>query len=224
MSCWRIVIALLMLSQIVMAEEELTAEQVIQRWVKEQQEHPVSQVKFSSIELDSIFFHQKNRLGEVTYASETSGQFRLIPWPSTMKPLSLRRGYELSDDESIFDVSWNESTLSIHEVDGALQATFPRQYSAWWCQSTDLFQVFVQEAIPPLFPGPVNESRIASFDWSISKREPNSIWLRGYPNAKHERRKLAPRWDAIIDKASWQIRAVRMCFGDRETVMTVRRD
>ncbi|MFO1006408.1 MAG: hypothetical protein U0929_10650 [Planctomycetaceae bacterium] len=224
MSCWRILVALLMLSQIVMAEEELTPEQVVQRWIKEQREHLVSQVKFSYIEIDQKFLHQTNRLGELTYTSETSGQYRIIPWSSTKTPPSVRRGYELREDESTFDVSWNESTLFVHEVEGTLQATFPRQFSAWWCQSTDLFQVFVQEAIPPLFPGPVSESRIAKYDWSITKREPDSIWLRGIPKAKKEKSRYIPTWDAIIATDSWQVRAVRRIYSEKETVMVIVRD
>ncbi len=204
MSCWRIFIALLMLSQTVMAEEEPTAEQVVQRWIKEQREHSVSQVKFSYIEIDQKFLHQTNRLGELTYTSETSGQYRIIPWPSTRKPPSVRRGYELREDESIFDMSWNEGTVFFHDNDGTVQELsrpgriFP----------SFALMDFVERGLPPVFPGPVNESRIAKYDWSITKREPDSIWLRGLPNAKDEQKKLAPTWDVIIDIDSWQVLAV----------------
>lgn len=221
MSCWRILIALLMLSQIVMAEEELTAEQVVQRWVKEQREHPVSQVKFSWITLDSIFLVQENRYCEVTYTSETSAQFRSIPWPSTMKPLSVRHGYGLRDNELIWNVTWDDKTIITHEVDGTVQIVLPRSFSIWpWCDATDP----VEESSPPLFPGPVNEARIAKYNWSITKRESGSIWLRGLAKAKKEKGSHAPTWEAIIRTDSWQVRAVRKLEGDREDVMAIRQD
>ena len=222
MSCWRILIALLMLSQIVMAEEELTAEQVVQRWVKEQREHPVSQVKFSKIERDRVFLRQTNRLGELTYTSETSGQFRIVPWPSTMKPPSVWRGYELHEDESIFDMSWNESTVFLRAQDGTVQE-LSRPFRFFpWLEPTD----FVEDGLPPVFPGPVSESRIAKFDWSIMKREPDSIWLRGIPKAKKEKSRYIPTWDAIIATDSWQVRAVKKIDSNhnRETVMVIVRD
>lgn len=223
MSCWRFVIAFLMLSQTVMAEEELTAEQVVQRWVKEQREHPVSHVKFSWITLDSIFLHQENRYCEVTYTSETSAQFRSIPWPSTMKPPSARREYKLRDTEFIWNVSWDEKTLITHEVDGTVQIVLPRPLNIFpWIAEFDP----VEESSPPLFPGPVNESRIAKFDWSITKREPNAIWLRGIPKAKKDKSRYIPTWDAIIDTDSWQVRAARKFDSthNHQTVMVVIRD
>lgn len=222
MSCWRIIIALLMLSQIVMAEEELTAEQVIQRWIKEQREHPVSQVKFSCIEINQKFLKQTNRLGELTYTSETSGQYRLIPWPSTMKQLSVRRGYELFKDEWIFDMSWNESTVFFRDNDGTVQE-LPRPAGM-----LHLFKLmdFVSRGLPPVFPGPVDESRIAKYDWSITKREPDSIWLRGLANDKKEKGTYAPTWEVIIDTDSWRVRAARRLDSshNNETVMVIRRD
>lgn len=220
MSCWRILIALLMLSQIVMAEEELTAEQVIQRWGKEQREHPESQVKFSKIERDRVFLRQTNRLGELTYTSETSGQFRVIPWPSTMKPLTVRPGYELHEDESITDMSWNESTVFFRDNDGTVQE-LPRPFRFFpWLEPTD----FVEDGLPPVFPGPVSESRIAKYDWSIMKREPDSIWLRGIPNAKNLQKQPAPTWDVSIATDLWQVRAVRKSYNGNETVMVIVRD
>lgn len=221
MFCWRIVIALLMLSQLVIADEELTAEQVVQRWVKEQREHPVSQVKFSWIDRDRVFRSQTNRLGELTYTTETSGQYRIIPWPSTMKPPAVWRGYELREDESISDMSWNESTVFFRDNDGTVQEfSRPCRCPFPWSDPID----FVEEGLPPVFPGLVSESRIAKFDWSIMKREPGSIWLRGIPNAKDAQKKLVPTWDVSIATDSWQVRAVRRIYGEKETVMVIIRD
>jgi len=220
MTVIRILLMLLSLSQISAAEDDLTADQVIQRWIKEQREHPVRQAKFSYIEIDRVFLRQENRLGELTYTSETSGQPRIIPWPSTMKQLSVRRGYELHENESIFDMSWNESTVFFRDNDGTVQELSRP------CRIFPLFDLMdsIEVGLPPVFPGPVYMSRIAKFNWSITKREPNSIWLRGLPNAKDEQKKLAPTWDVIIDTDSWQVRAARRFYSDKETVMVILRD
>lgn len=223
MSCWRILIALLMLSQTVMAEEELTAEQVVQRWVKEQREHPVSHVKFSYIEIDKTFLHQTNRLGELTYTSETSGQYRLIPWPSTMKPLSIRNGYELRNSEPILNMSWNESNMFYNEADGTVRDVLPRPFRFLpWSDPVDS----VEWALPPLFPGPVNEPRIARYNWSITKRQPNLIWVGGGLKDMKDKHKYPLSWEAIIDTVSWQVRSVRKFDSTHihETVMMVIQD
>ena len=48
--------------------------------------------------------------------------------------------------------------------------------------------------------------------------------LRGIPNAKNVQKQSAPTWDVSITTDSWQVRAVRRIYCERETVMVIVRD
>lgn len=220
MSHWRYLCIFLFLSQIAVAEEKWTANQVIQHWIATQQELPVEKVSFSRLEFDRIFLRQTNRLCEVVYVGATSGQMTSKPWPSDIKPVRLREEYKLNPDDPEWNVSWDDDKITFHEFDGTLKSVLKRPFKISWFQAPN----FLENQIPPIFPGRVNRDRIARFDWNVTARKPDTIWLKGVPKLALKQDTDIPTWEVIIEIASWKTRAIRQLdsAGNREVVMLIR--
>ena len=220
MSGWRYWCLFLLLTQVAMAEEHPTANQVIEYWIATQRELPVERVSFSRIAFDRISQHQTNQVGEVVYHGESSVEIMLRPLPLGQPAASQRPGYQLAVDRSETRASWDAETLTYFESDGTVKQSLPRNFQLWGSPSGDI----IEHALPPLFPGPVNETYIHKFDWTISDRHPDSIWLKADPKVAFEKDPDIPLWEIIVNTGTWTTRAARQLdrSGNREVVMVVR--
>ncbi len=216
MAFWRFLCVLLLLTRVALAENQPTARQVIQYWTETQREMPVEKVSFSRLTTDHIFKSQTIQVGEIFYTGDSSAKVILKPWPADANPIKLRSGYKLASADTDLRVSWNPDQFSVHESDGTLGASYPRFRQYLWFPPHDL----LENHLPPLFPGPVNEAYIAKFDWKITARKPDAVWLKAVPKLDP----TTPTWEVIVNTSTWTIKAVRRLdwSGHHEVVMVVR--
>ena len=216
---WRFLCLFLLLSQMAVAGEFPTAEQVIQNWIATQREMPVEKVSFQRTTFDLIFQHQTNQLCEAVYHGDSSVHFTSKACPPELQQAT-RPEYKVKIDHSEYSLSWDTEKVTFFEPDGTSEHTIPRKLQLGWFPSLDI----VEHVLPPLFPGPVNDTYIHKFDWTISDRKPGAIWLKAEPKLAYEKDNDIPSWEIIVNTGTWQTRAARQLdkTGNREVVMVVR--